>query len=197
MNQTEVLSDEVVTRVQLIRYILDQLGGRCESLKLVKLVALSDIYKLRRDGETITKDRYVAMKNGPAPSVTANIIRFDDGWVDGSALDYAGEYIETCNTEVSAKDVPMEYDYLSDFDKECADYVVRKYGNLSAKDLIEGNGGENVHAFEAWKKHGVRDYGVGQVKQIQMEDFFENDGLVQVDEEDIQKARERHLYGDV
>ena len=172
MNQAKLVSDDNVTRVQLARYVLEKLGGKSDSLKLVKLIALADIYKFRLEGETITGDMYVALKNGPAPSVTADIIGFDDSWVDRAVLDYAGEYIEKCNTEVSEKDKEIQYEYLSDFDKKCADYVVEKYGHLSPKDLIEGNGGENVHAFEAWKKHEVHDYGSGQVKQIQMEDFF-------------------------
>ena len=149
MNQTRLPSDEIITKVQLARYMLEKLNGKSNSLKLVKIVALADIYKFRLEGETITGDTYVALKNGPAPSVTADIIGFDESWIDSSILDYAGEYIEKCNTEVSVKDKEVEFDHLSDFDKKCADYVIEKYGHLSAKDLIEGNNGENVHAFEA------------------------------------------------
>ena len=80
MNQTEGLSDKDIVKVQLVRYILDTLGERCDQLKLVKLIALADIYKLRLDGETITGDTYVALKNGPAPSAISNIISFNSNW---------------------------------------------------------------------------------------------------------------------
>ena len=196
MNQTEAISDTVITRVQLARYMLDALGGKTSSLKLIKLIALADIYKFRLDGETITGDIYVALKNGPAPSATSNIIIFNGDYAESGDLAYAGEYIEKCNMDVSMKGGSVEYDHLSDFDKKCADYVVEKYGHLSAEELIEGNNGENVHAFEAWKKHNIHDYGAGQVQRIQMEDFFKNDGPVQVDSDSIKQAQKRYAYGD-
>lgn len=189
-------SDEVITRVQMVRYLLERLGGSCRALKLVKLIALADIYALRMDGETITGDRYVALKNGPAPSVTSNMIDFNGDRVDGAVLGYVDAYIQRNNAEVSLKESnDADYEYLSDFQKRCIEYVVERYGHLSVDDLIEGNGGENVHAFEAWKKHGIRDYGSGQVAAIDLADFFENDGPVQVAEKDLQKARERYSYG--
>ncbi|MDE0243525.1 MAG: Panacea domain-containing protein [Candidatus Kaiserbacteria bacterium] len=196
-NRVTLLEDEIVTRVQTARYMLEKLGKPCDSLKLIKLIALADIYKLRLEGETITGDDYVAMKNGPAPSNTSNIIRFNSDYVDGDTLTYAGNYIEKHNTTISAKEGDVAYDYLSDFDKKCIDYVVEKYGNLSASDLTDGNGGENVHAFEAWKKHDIRAFGPGQVAPIHMEDFFTNDGPVQVDEADIERSRERYLHGNL
>ena len=196
MNQSAMMPDEVITRVQLVRYILEKLGGFCHSLKLVKLIALADIYALRLDGATITGDVYVALKKGPAPSVTSDMIGFDTEYVDSAVLDYVSEYIQKRNTEISLKEKDVEYEYLSHFEKKCIDYVVQTYGHLSAEDLIDGNNGENVHAFKAWKKHGIHAFGPGQVATISLEDFFENDGPVQVDEKDLKKARERYLYGD-
>ena len=197
MNQNGAICDEIITRVQMARYILDKLDGKCNSLKLIKLIALADIYKLRLDGETITGDKYIALKNGPAPSVTSDIIGFDGEWIDSAILEYAGEYIEKCNTEVSAKEKDIEYHHLSEFDKKCIDCVIDKYGHLSKEDLIEGNSGENVHAFEAWRKHNIKEYGAGQSAKINLEDFFNNDGPVQVGKKDIQRAKERYLYGDL
>lgn len=196
MNQSKTLPDEIITRVQLARYLLEKLGGTCNSLKLIKLIALVDIYKLRLDGETITGDNYVALKNGPAPSDTSNMLLFNGDWVDSDTLAYAGVHLEKCNTTISIKKKQIEYDFLSDFDKKCIDHVVEEYGNLSTTDLVEGNDGKNVHAFEAWKKHNIRTFGAGQVADIDMKDFFANDGPVQVPQSDIQRSKERFLYGD-
>ena len=90
----------------------------------------------------------------------------------------------------------MEHDYLSDFDKQCADDVIKKYGHLSADDLIDGNNGENVHAFEAWRKHAIPGHGVGQSALISLGDFFVNDGPVQVSGDVIERSKERYHHGD-
>ena len=180
--------DDFVTKMQLIVYLLDNLPEKsCEKLKLVKLIALADIYKLRLDGSTITNDQYFAFKNGPAASYTANIINLNTEWLNKNVLDFVDKHIESCNKEVKLKKVFTEYDYLSVFERKCADYVINNYGKLSADDLIEGNNGDNVHAFYAWEKHNIKEYGVRE--KIDLLDFFKNDGPVQVNEKNLEQAR--------
>ena len=195
-----VLKDEYMVRVDTIVYILKKLKemgeSSVDSLKVGKLIVLADIYKLRLDGRTITMDRYVALKNGPVASDTANIISFSENYVNGGSkvLDYADKYIDRSNRDLKLKEEPP-FDYLSEFDKECIDYVLTNYGKLTAKELIDGNNGENVHAFNAWKKHNITEYGEGQSASIDLTDFFENDGPVKVPKEKLAIAKEDYIYG--
>jgi hypothetical protein len=47
-------------------------------MKALKLIFLADRYHLCRYGRLITNDSYVAMKHGPVPSATRDIVESND-----------------------------------------------------------------------------------------------------------------------
>ncbi len=197
MEAKTIISDSLAVRVQMTRYLLDKLPGqRCESLKLIKLAVLADVYKLRKYGETISGDYYVALKNGPVPSNLADIVGFDSEHTSAEEIEYAQQYIKNNNSTVEVnKEKEIDTDYISEVDAECLDYVLEKYGDKDINYLINHET-EGVHAFDAWKKHGIHDFGEGQCASIDKEDFFVNDGPVQVEESTLEVARENYrLYG--
>ena len=57
-------------------YLLNKFEGKRTSIiKLVKLMVIADVYKMRnRALSLLPKEKYFAMKNGPVPSRTADLI---------------------------------------------------------------------------------------------------------------------------
>lgn len=192
------IQDEYLVKINFLIYLLERLAKtqnkkEFDSLKIVKLLALADIWRLRNDGQTISKDRYVALKNGPAPSTTSNMLDFSEEYTDSEALTFLEEYITTTNRKVLFKKGLEKYEFISKADREYIDTVIEKYGAEKKDTLIE-----MVHEFEAWKKHKITDFGPGQVADINLNDFFKNDGPVKQNSEEVLKcAQEYYHYGGV
>ena len=186
--------DDLIEKVQICRYMLEKLGP-CDYLKLIKLVVLADVYKLRKYGETISGDRYVALKNGPVPSTLANIVGFVAEYVDRDDLTYAEKFIKTTNKNVEpVSDLEVDFDYLAKTDIECIDFVIKNYGHRDSDYLINDSK-EGVHEFSAWYKHKIKEFGQGNCADMNLEDFFENDGPVQVSNEILENSKKNyHTY---
>jgi len=95
-----------------------------------KILYFADKLHLQRYGRLICGDDYVAMKHGPVPSGTYNLLREARQFNDIPAFHPApGEFeIEGQNRVVALKAPDM--DLFSETDIECLKESIRKYGTL-------------------------------------------------------------------
>lgn len=133
--------------VQALNIFAQKEGGTINYMKAGKLVYLADKIHLRTYGRTITNDNYVAMKNGPVPSRTKDIISKSEWW--------GHDIVEYSNSFLSE---PRGYDILtigeadtivfSKTDLKVIELVYNQYGHLKEFELSD-----YTHTFPEWKKH--------------------------------------------
>ena len=100
-----------------------------------KLLYFADRLHLERYGRLISGDSYVAMKHGPVPSGTYDIMKAVRG--DG-ACELASEAEKAFGVRGSYDVVPRrdpDADVFSESDIECLNESIKRYGNLSFKEL--------------------------------------------------------------
>ena len=190
------VTNQFKDRVQLVTYLVRKFGSDGVPLvKAVKLVALADIYALRYYGTTLSKDVYLAMKNGPVASEIDNIIEQSDKYLgDIEKLKYVQEFLrrdegDTWSSKVRAvKDA--DGDYLSEWDTETIDMIYDTFKKCTPAQLID-----MTHQYSAWKKHEKQLSESKRKVQIDERDFFENDGELSVSPDAIKLSKE--FYGAV
>ena len=69
------LEDRISSSVHTILYILNKIGGKGDFHKIFKVMYFADQKHLARYGSLITEDQYIAMKNGPVPSMAYDILK--------------------------------------------------------------------------------------------------------------------------
>lgn len=121
--------------------------GNCINyMKAVKLVYLADKIHLRIYGRSITNDSYVAMKNGPVPSRTLDIIK-KSTWYGNEILDYSNIFLsEPIGHSITSKNV-ADMSVFSKTDIKIMNEVYEKYGNFKEFELSE-----YTHTFPEWLK---------------------------------------------
>ena len=101
---------------------------------ILKIIYFADKDHLEKYGRFIYNDTYVALRHGPVPSTTYDIIKYVRG--DGYFVyDHAFK-----SFEVQPNDNIMPFrdailDIMSDSEIECLDKAIKKYGSLSFKKL--------------------------------------------------------------
>lgn len=123
-----MFSEEKVA--QMAAYLLSKDSGRMAYLKLIKLLYLCDRQSMDTYGDSISGDRFVAMKHGPVLSQTYDLVKNGgeeesgwNHWIRGSE-----------NYEVSLKPQKIsivDLDELSEADIEILDCVMAKFGHMS------------------------------------------------------------------
>lgn len=157
--------------VQILNYLAIRNNGKENKMKAIKLIWLSDRLSLRRYGRTISNDSYFALKNGPIPSATRDILEDSIFLHNDSAKEYSNEFI--------LNDPEDRYYYISL--KECDEKVFSKtdlsilneiYKNFGDKDHFTLS--EISHEFPEWKKYeSAFNKGILSSSLININDFFE------------------------
>lgn len=142
-----MIREDLETTLQALHFLLNRLGGPTEKLKLVKLAYLADKYHLLHFGRTITRDGFKAMKLGPVGSNAHNILSLNDDQLGQEAITFAEQYIDVHGRTIAPKG-QMEYDCLSDSDREAIVFVVEKFGGRTASRLVD-----YLHEFPEWTRH--------------------------------------------
>lgn len=71
MNQDE----KILTTVNALLFALNKLGGRADFHKVFKILYFAERDHLALYGKSITFDKYIAMANGPVPSMAYDIFK--------------------------------------------------------------------------------------------------------------------------
>ncbi|MGZ5491849.1 MAG: Panacea domain-containing protein [Nitrososphaeraceae archaeon] len=138
-------------------------------MKAIKLIWLADRFHLRKYGRMIFEDVYFAMKNGPVPSTTLNIIDCDS-FMSDIELEYGRVYIEKVGKYEVKTIAEPNLKVFSKSDLNALETVFQQYGNLDQFELSDLS-----HIFPEWKKHeNVLLNREASRVLIPYEDFFEN-----------------------
>jgi uncharacterized phage-associated protein len=138
----------ITATIEALYYLLDK-NGKSEKMKLVKLVFLADKYHLIQYGRTVTGDKYLAMKDGPAGSTVLDILNFNEDYLEDEDIEYSLKFIKKLEGNyLGISNTPVELNTLSESDLEALDFVSKKFGRMSAADLRK-----YTHEYPEWKQY--------------------------------------------
>ncbi len=141
---------ETSTIIEAIHFLLSKVGT-ASKIKIVKLIYLADKYHLIHYGRTLTNDTYFAMDYGPVGSTVKDVLGFNDFSLNKTELEYATELLEEKadnNFEARMPDKKLEYDMLSETDKEALNFVIQKFGKMKQWGLME-----YTHRYSEWSNY--------------------------------------------
>ena len=177
-------------------YLLGKFEGKRTSIiKLVKLMVIADVYTLRKHAlPFLPQEKYFAMKNGPVPSVTADLISMSEDQLyerEITAIQSLWRKVTDKGTTWDMIELIGEpdMDHISELDVEVLDYIYEQYGSYTPEQLIE-----ETHKYHAWKKHEKALEAGSKREPIYTPDFFEyDDGPAKFDREYLKDSRECFL----
>ena len=121
-----------------------------------KLLYFADKKHLDEYGRFICGDNYVAMKHGPVPSVTYDILKSVKNCghpaFDRKVLEEFTSALEIQSNYVVIPRIPPDLEFLSETDVECLNFAVENYGTMSFSELT------NLSHDEAYEATGFNDY---------------------------------------
>ena len=132
------LEDKISLSVHSVLYILDKLEGKGDFHKIFKILYFADQKHLTRYGSFFTDDQYVAMKNGPVPSMTYDILKALRGQgLHSNDQDKFRKFfnlIDTYNVEAKIK---PDLDELSESAIQCLNESISENKKYNFDELTE------------------------------------------------------------
>ena len=142
--------------IETILYII-QNGTQPTFHHVSKVIYFADKLHLEKYGRFICGDSYVAMKHGPVPSGIYDLLKIARN--DNFIFSLPAELIEKTKKAFSIqgryginKLRNTNSDFFSDSDIECLQISIRKYGNISFKQLTK------LSHDQAWKMSDENDF---------------------------------------
>lgn len=174
--------------VQALNFFAEKEGGQINKMKAIKLIWLSDKLHLISNGRTITGDNYYAMKNGPVPSSTRNILEQNNIALEQDELDYSSSYILPDGYDFKTKKT-TDLTELSKSDLSVLEQVYLDYGKYDKFYLSEMS-----HEFKEWEQYkSALDKKIASRFPIAMEDLFfpapKKYSLFQISDDIINESR--------
>jgi uncharacterized phage-associated protein len=131
------LIEKIEQSLHTMLYVLNSLGNFVDFHKLFKIMYFADQKHLVKYGNPITNDQYIAMSNGPVPSIAYDILKavkkesitakFHDSFIN---------YFEINEYYVKAKQ-KANPDYLSESEIKCLNESIQDNKDLSFNDLTD------------------------------------------------------------
>ena len=128
--------------IESILYIIGN-GAQPTFHHVSKVLYFADKEHLEKYGRFICGDSYIAMKNGPVPSGVYDLLKLARGdlpsyfhppkEVEDKILD-AFKILGRYGIDIKRN---SNNDFFSDSDKECINSSIKKYGNISFKQLTD------------------------------------------------------------
>jgi uncharacterized phage-associated protein len=138
---------EAATIVDALHYILSRVKN-AGKIKLIKLIYLADKYHLLRYGRTVTNDDYYAMERGPVGTTVKDVLSLDKEML-AKEYKYISRLIGMDGDSYIANPIShLQYDHLSDTDKEALDFVIEKFGKKTGAQLTT-----YTHKYPEWAQH--------------------------------------------
>ena len=141
------LSDKVSVTVHSLLYILNKLNGKVDFHKVFKILYFAEREHLSKFGTLITDNEYIAMNNGPVPSLAYDILKSLRGVGLLATYKYSftpyfnltGRYTVECK-------IDADLDEFSQSEIKCLNNSIDSYGKKSFTQLTVES-----HDY-AWKK---------------------------------------------
>lgn len=136
-------------------YILKQMSGCADFHKLFKILYFADQYHLVKFGSSITHDTYIAMQNGPVPSVAYDILKAlrGEGLLQNQKEVFEPYFKVSGRIGIEALASP-DMENLSETEVEAIDQSIKTNKTLSFKQLTHKS---HDKAWEKAYKHGEID----------------------------------------
>jgi uncharacterized phage-associated protein len=135
--------------IQLLNFFAQKENKEIKIVKAIKLIWLSDRLHIRKYGRSILNDTYYAMKYGPVPSNTYNIIKDDikdDLKVEIES--YRNHFLNITENKHRYSSIShVDENVFSVTDLEIADTIYQEFGKIEAFDLSEES-----HKYPEWKR---------------------------------------------
>jgi len=132
--------------IQVILYIANKIK-EVDIHKAFKILYFAEREHIATYGSLIVGDMYIAMKNGPVPSATYNIIKEARGNTPGSQKDKLNftNFFEVKDNIIHPK-TEADSDFFSETELECLDASIHRYKKYSFSKLTE------LSHDKAWEK---------------------------------------------
>ena len=138
------------TAIHAVLYILAQLknkGISADFIKIFKILYFADREHLLKYGRTITGDVYIAMRQGPVPSLIYDIFKaLRDGPNPFTQAPLLDDYFKVSEKYFVEALQDYDLDFLSQTDIEELNDSINKYAKFDSKSLSAMSHGS------AWKK---------------------------------------------
>ncbi len=130
--------DKIQSTINAILYVLQKLGGRGDFHRIFKVLYFADQKHLTRYGSLINDDKYIAMKNGPVPSMAYDILKAlrGEGLLISHKTDFEPYFNLISSYEVESKK-EFDVDELSESEIACIDESIEENGRLNFNQLTD------------------------------------------------------------
>ena len=156
--------------VQALNFLSLKEGGKINKMKAIKLIWLSDRFHLREHGRTITGDIYFALKHGPVPSTTRDILELNSFSLDDDEMHYSEEYISSIDKYNYKSNSAIDENVFSKTDLDALEKIYSSYGKLDHFALRDIS-----HEFPEWKKYeSALNRRISSRFPMEFIDFFED-----------------------
>lgn len=130
------LADKVSTTIHTLLYILEGLGGKGDFHKIFKILYFAEREHLVRYGSLITEDSFVAMNNGPVPSLAYDIFKSlrGEGIIE---KDRFTRYFDLKGKYIVVRNMKADLDELSESAISCLDRSIEQHKDMNFHELTE------------------------------------------------------------
>jgi uncharacterized phage-associated protein len=137
MTPTRYFDYEADTALNAVLYIVSNIPDPTFH-RISKLLYFADKFHLERYGRFICGDSYVAMKHGPVPAITYDLLKAvkegSRGALDKTLVNAFAQALEVKGSYIVAKQ-EANLDMLSDSDLECLKEAIKEYGTKTLEEL--------------------------------------------------------------
>ena len=135
MNTAE---EKITITVNTLLYIIQKLDGIGDFHKVFKILYFADQKHLAKYGSPISEDTYIAMTNGPVPSMAYDILKSLRG--QGLLATHKAQfspYFELQKSFIVKAKMRPDLDYLSESEMQCLDESIEENRSLGFLELTE------------------------------------------------------------
>ncbi len=182
--------------IQILNYIAyNQPGKVVGFMKAYKLLWLIDRYSLRHYARMVSGDQYFAMKLGPVPSDTKNLLEGMPTNMHNSQEEVNSNLEINRNTHKFSSRVEPVMTVFSKSDIDTMNLILSQYGGMRSSELSTLS-----HEFPEWKYYEERLHDLAEKDSFPInpdlffEDYDDGHGVFLDDTEKLNIAKELYNY---
>lgn len=125
------IEDRISTTINSLLYVINKLGGEGDFHKIFKVLYFADQKHLARYGRQVTDDNYIAMNNGPVPSMAYDILKAlrGEGLLESQKEKFS-PYFDLLSKYIVKSKTEPDLDELSESELSCIDESIKENINL-------------------------------------------------------------------
>jgi uncharacterized phage-associated protein len=144
---------DIEKATQALNFFARAEGGTIDKMNALKLLFFADRYHLRQYGRPLSRDSYVAMRNGPVASVAYDLLKRQRSWVGDQACEFAHRFLRPIPDARGvvfkfASSALPDLDVFSASDLEALEFAWSQFGSYTGKELSYLS-----HFYPEWVRH--------------------------------------------